>query len=67
MGRGCIDHIFTLKQIDEKLRERKHSAYVGFRDLGKAYDRINREALWHVLRMCDMSGKLFSGIKNMYV
>ena len=24
-GRGCIDQIFTLKQIGEKAREKKHS------------------------------------------
>ena len=28
--------------------------YVGFIDLEKAYGRLNREALWQVLRMYDM-------------
>ena len=37
-GRGCVDQIFTLKQIDQKCR-----VYVGFMDLEKAYDRVNRE------------------------
>ena len=32
--------------------------YVDFMDLEKAYDRVNREALWQVLRMYDMGGKL---------
>ena len=41
--------------------------YVGFIDLEKTYDRVNREALWQVLRMCDVGGKLLSGIKCMYV
>ena len=41
--------------------------YLGFIDLEKAYDRINREALWQVLRMYDAGGKLLSGIKSMYV
>ena len=27
---------------------------MGFIDLEKTYDRVNREALWHVLRMYDM-------------
>ena len=29
-GRGCVDHIFTLKQIGEKAREKKRRVYVGF-------------------------------------
>ena len=29
--------------------------------------RVNREALWQVLRMYDVGGKLMSGIKSMYV
>ena len=38
-----------------------------FIDLEKAYDRINREVLWQVLRMYDVEGKLLSGIKSIYV
>ena len=34
--RGCVDQIFTLKQIDEKTLEKKRRAYVGFIDLEKA-------------------------------
>ena len=54
MGRGCLDQIFTLKQIGEKVREKK--CRVGFIDLQKAYDRLNRETLWQVLRMYDVGG-----------
>ena len=48
-GGWCVDQIFTLKQIGEKVKEKKRRAYVGFIDLEKAYDRFNREALWQVL------------------
>ena len=40
---------------------------VGFMDLEKAYDMVNREALRKVLRMYDVGGKLLNGIKSMYV
>ena len=66
-GRGCIDQIFTLKQIGERAREKKRRVYVGFIDLEKVYDGVNREALWEVLRMYDVGGKLLSGIISMYV
>ena len=41
--------------------------YVGFIDLDKAYDRVNREALWQVSRMYDVGSKLLSRIKITYV
>ena len=40
---------------------------MGFINLEKAYDRVNREALWQVLRMYDVGGELLGGIKSMYV
>ena len=46
---------------------RKNIVYVGFMDLEKAYNRVNREALWQVLRMYDVGGKLLNGINSMYV
>ena len=55
-GRECVDQIVTLKQILEKAREKKCRVYVRFIDLEKTYNRINREALWQVLRMHDMGG-----------
>ena len=43
----------ALKKIGEKAQE-KCRVYVGFTDLEKAYYRVNREALWQVLRMYDV-------------
>ena len=31
----------------------------------EVYDRVNRKALWQVLRMYDVGGKLLNGIKSM--
>ena len=65
-GRRCVDQIFTLKQIGKKSREKKRSVF-GFYRLEKAYDGVNKEALWQLLRMYDVGGKLLSGNKSMYV
>ena len=40
---------------------------MSFIDLEKAYNRVNREALWQVLRMYDVGCKLLSEVKSMYV
>ena len=63
---GGVDQIFTLKQIGEKAREKKRRVYVGFKDLEKAFDRVNREPLGQMLRMYEVGGKLLSGFKRMY-
>ena len=52
-GRGCVDKIFTQKQISEKARDKKRRVYVGFKDFEKAYGIVNREALWQVLSVYD--------------
>ena len=43
--------------MGESTREKIYRVYVGFIDLEKAYDR---EALWQVLRMYDVVGKLLA-------
>ena len=50
-GSGYIDQIFTLKHICLKAREKKGKVYLNFMELKKAYDRVNRETLWQVLKM----------------
>ena len=48
--------------------ERKNVQWYGdFINLKREYDRVNREDLWHVLRMYDVGGKLLGGIKSMHV
>ena len=47
--------------------EKKHREYVGFTDLEKAYDRVNRKALWQVPIMYDANGGFLNGIKSMNV
>ena len=40
---------------------------MGFMDLEKAYDRVNREIQCQVVRMYEEGGKLLNDIKGMYV
>ena len=41
--------------------------YVGFMKLEKAYDSINMEVIWQVLRMYDVGGKLLNSIKSILI
>ena len=40
---------------------------MGFMDLEKAYERVNKEAICQVLRMYDVGGKLLNDIRSIYV
>ena len=48
-GRGTMDMIFTARQLQEKCREQQRELYVVFVDLTKAFDSVDRTALWEVL------------------
>ena len=50
-GRGCIDQMFVMKYMSEKLVDKDKSLYVAYMDLKKAYDRVDREAMGRVLGM----------------
>ena len=65
-GRSCADQIYVLRQVCEKMREKKRSLYVAFMDLEKAYDRVDREAMWQVLRIYGIGGRVLSGIMSFY-
>ena len=65
-GRGCVDQVFVVKQLCEKFESKGKKMYVAYMDLEKAYDRIDREAMWRVLRMYGVDGKLLRGIKSFY-
>ena len=53
-GRGCTDQTFIFRQICEKYIAKDKDIYFAFLDLGKMYDRIDREAMWKVLRIMEL-------------
>lgn len=65
-GRGCVDQVYALKSILEKLSEKQKVACMAFLDLEKAYDRVQRESLWEVLKIYGIGGKLLNAIKSFY-
>ena len=61
--RGTIDMIFTARQMQEKCREHCVDLYQVFIDLKKAFDTVNRKALWVVLRKLGCPDKFVSMIQ----
>ena len=48
-GRSTVDMIFAVRQIQEKCIEQNRPLYSVFIDLTKAFDTVNRHALWIIL------------------
>ena len=57
-GRGTVDMIFSLRQVQEKAREQNKPLYMLFIDLTKAFDTVNRKALWHILAKAGIPEKM---------
>ena len=62
-GRGCVDQIYTVKTMIEKYIGKRKKLYAAFVDLEKAYDRVDRKALWDVLKIYGVGGKLLDAVK----
>ena len=50
-GRGYVDQVFVMKQMSEKFLDKNKSLDVAYMDLEKVDDRVDRDAMWHVLGM----------------
>ena len=42
--------IFVARQLQEKCREQRMDLCMAFIDLSKAFDTVNRELLWEIMR-----------------
>ncbi len=61
-----MDQIFAVRQVCEKYLTKGKKVFWAFMDLEKAYDRIDREGLWTVLRLYGLDGRLLKGVKSFY-
>ena len=66
-GRGCMDRVFAVGQVCEKYLAYGKDVFWAFMDLEKAYDTIDRQGMWHVLRVYGVGGKLLKTVQNFYV
>jgi hypothetical protein len=65
-GKGCADATFTLKSSLQTLREHQQEAHVLFIDLVKAYDSVNRELLWKILKLFGIPDNLIIILKKLH-
>ena len=65
-NRGCVDMIFTTRQLIEKCREQNVGLCATFIDLTKAFDSVNRDGLWKLLAKLGCPDKFLSMIREFH-
>ena len=65
-GKGCIDQIFSLRNIIEQSLEWNVPVFINFIDFSKAFDSIHRDSLWKIVRSYGIPEKLVKIMKLFY-
>ena len=65
-GRGCIEHILTLRLITDIAWRRKRKLYVTFVDYRAAYDNVPRQTLFQQLRRLGCGATMLACLIAMY-
>ena len=58
--------MFVLQSIVQKYIRRRKKLYVAFVDFQKAFDSVNRQALWGILERRGIEGKMLKMLKSVY-
>ena len=65
-GRGTRDQIANIQWITEKAREFQKNIYFCFIDCAKAFDCVDHNKLWKILKEMGISDHLTSLLRNLY-
>ena len=65
-GYSTIDHVFTLLASVQKQLLNHGNLYVRFIDFKKAFDLMDRNIPWLILKKNGIRGKMYKAVKSMY-
>ena len=65
-GRGCIEHIVTLRLLSDYAKKKKTKLFMTFVDFSKAYDLVPRHMLFSVLKRLGCGAVMLSVLVAIY-
>ena len=65
-SRGTKDQIANIRKIIEKTRDFQKNIYFCFIDYAKAFDCVDRNKLWNILRQMGIPDHLTCLLRNLY-
>ena len=63
--RSCVDQITTLRLIVEQSLEWNSSFYINFIDYEKAFDSVDRDMLWKIMRHYGIPEKIVNLVRSL--
>jgi hypothetical protein len=63
---STLDNTFVIYGLFELLKLKKKKLFCAFIDFEKAFDTVWRDGLWYKLLMCNIKGKMYNVILNLY-
>ena len=66
-GRGTRDQIVNTHWIIKKARQFQKNIYFGFTDYAKAFDFVDHNKMWKILKEMEISGHVTCLLRNLYV
>ena len=64
--RGTVDMVFVARLLQEKCIEQHQNLYMVFVDLTKAFDTVNRELLWEVLKRFGCPPRFLAVVQSLH-
>jgi hypothetical protein len=65
-GRGCVDQIFTLRQLIERRLVYGKPFVIVFVDFAAAFDSVHRESLWKAMAADGVPHQIIAAIRDLY-
>lgn len=65
-GRGCLEHIVTLRLLIDIAKKKRKKLYVTFVDFSSAYDRVSRPLMLRLLMKLGCGAVMLSAVAVMY-
>ena len=66
-NRSCVDQITTLRLVVEQSLEWNSSFYINFIDYQKAFDSVDGDMLWKIMRHYGIPEKIVNLVRSLYV
>ena len=63
---STIDRILALRVLTERRRKYRQRLLAAYVDLCKAFDSVNRDAIWRILCLCGVPPKMINLMSELY-